>query len=167
VRGIKSTAAIVLVVGLSVGTVAGVAAQDEEANSFTVTIGEPAGYTDMGDDGLLLFDTPVEASDPRATGTMQNLTNEGGLVREVNPLLVRREGLRLANDGGSWVGHGTSVAIYGDDGIPTAGHIIELVGEGGYDGLSMFVISQPVDPWLGIIVPTDTLPTQPEAPAAE
>jgi len=167
VRRIESIGAIVLVVGLSAGTVAGVAAQDEEAGSFTITIGRPATYVDMGDAGLLLVDIPVEASDPRASGTMQNLTNDGGVIREVHSLIVWHNAVRLTNDGGSWVGHETSVVVYGDDGVPTEGHVIELVGEGGYDGLSLFVISQPVAPWVGIIVPTDTVPPQPDPPAAE
>ena len=48
-----------------------------------------------------------------------------------------------------------------------AGEIYELAGEGGYDGLTMFIVDQPEGAYLGIIVPTASVPTQPDPPAAE
>ena len=47
-----------------------------------------------------------------------------------------------------------------------AGYVVELTGEGGYEGLSM-VVTVHGDYGVGVIVPTDAVPTQPEPPLAE
>ena len=51
--------------------------------------------------------------------------------------------------------------------IDTAGEVFELVGEDGYDGLSMFIVDQLEGTHLGIIVPTASVPMQPDPPTAE
>ena len=44
--------------------------------------------------------------------------------------------------------------------------LMEMTGEGGYDGLSIDSVSFGDDANLGMIVPTDSVPMQPDSPPA-
>ena len=102
------------------------------------------------------------------------------MVGDTRPrYLHSKEGARLVNDGGAWVGTLVNLDVEerdeqtekqkrnGKGKRPIRGGVglFELTGEGGYDGLSM-VASVSNRGILGIIIPTDTVPTQPEPPPA-
>ena len=76
--------------------------------------------------------------------------------------------MRLVNDGGSWVGSSRGFLTFASDGPPTVQFLGELVGEGGYEGLTMF-LAETGDAedvrWLGVIVPTGDIPAVPDLPA--
>ena len=76
-----------------------------------------------------------------------------------------RRSTRVENDGGAWVGTATVPSIGIGVAIGTA--FWELVGEGGYEGLTMFLWGDFVhgpDLLLGIIVPSDSVPDFPPLP---
>ena len=164
-RTLKSGLITVIAIGLLAGSAIGVAAQDEEATSVPVTIGPP-----LDEDSP---EIPVEAADPRASGVMITENDFGGSSSHT----IVRSGIRLTNDDGAWVGTGLDVAAIdeaatdcpaGQECYPaTQGSMYELAGEGGYDGLTMFIIDQPEGAYLGVIVPTTSVPTQPDPPAAQ
>jgi hypothetical protein len=90
------------------------------------------------------------------------------------------EGLWLVNDGGAWVGTGHRFMVDEKDQrtkkqkrkgrgrapLSAYSRFMELTGEGGYEGLSM-VVTVRGDEGIGVIVPTDAVPAQPEPPLAE
>lgn len=155
-RGIRITTISILAAGLLAGSAVGVAAQDEEsvagATSFT---GTPRGgpaldvdtiETDLGDgftavDGFTYRNT-WETSDERLTGDVTGVNNyvldpdgfTGGY-----PDMGMSLAIELTNEGGSWLGEGTGFTST-DLGI--AREMYTLVGQGGYEGLTAYVINE-------------------------
>jgi hypothetical protein len=176
---LKSFVTTIIAVGLATGSAVGVAAQDEVSDPMAPSAfsgaaegdGEPQFLTDP-DTGLDLVVIPsFEVADPRASGTWTQIEDfasveEGGLKHAAGGSSVR-----LANDGGAWVGTLRLVTSRDSDGEGTVGTFTELVGEGGYEGLSLFMF-ETVDSEFELvsnafIVPTDMVPAMPPPPAAE
>jgi hypothetical protein len=184
VRSIKTTTISILAIGLLAGSAVGVAAQGEEesagATSFTGTARGGPGVeartteTDLGNgfiavDGFTYRNT-WESSDVRLTGDVTGVVNQvnnpsasatGGL-----PDIIMAEAIELTNDGGSWLGEGRGFGSTDLDFVKT---IYTLVGQGGYEGLTAYVIFEATgqDPTLsGIIFPT-AMPEAPEPYAGE
>jgi hypothetical protein len=194
VKGLKSTLATAIAIGLLAVSVIGVTAQGEEgagpeSATFAVNFrfSSPTEVIVDEANGLLtLVDWPFRATDPRAAGRLtavwatSELTGDG--LRSLNlkccPDYIK-EGLRLVNDGGAWVGTGVQFGVSEKDQrtkkqrrkgrgkAPLSGYgrFMELTGEGGYEGLSM-VLTVRGDEGVGVIIPTDTVPTQPDPPPA-
>ncbi len=171
VRAIKTTTISILAVGLLAGSAVGVAAQDEDPmapSTFTVQrSGEPEVTTDPS--GAIIVVGPVEATDQRASGTLTEVA-VGAMVdvADGDSGRISSDAVRLVNDGGSWVGSNRGFLTFSsDEQPPTVQFLGELVGEGGYEGLTMF-FAQTGDAaairWLGVIVPTDDIPAVPELP---
>ena len=102
----------------------------------------------------------VEATDPRASGTLTIGTGEA-LVTDA--VLLASFSLRLANDEGTWTGTGR--AYGGGEDQDADWTIWELTGEGGYEDLSLFTFdTSATEGSVGMIVPTDVIPPYPELP---
>lgn len=139
-RTIRTTFISLLAVALLAGSAVGVSAQDEEASTgdpagssyFTGTLnpeGEPV-------DGIFEGDT-IETSDPRVSGALSRAVNWA----EPTPgLYVEAEAWRLENEDGSWTGQGTGLVHSGQDVMPNSFAIVELSGEGGYEGLTAVML---------------------------
>jgi hypothetical protein len=134
--------------------------------------GAPEFSTDPAS-GLPLITVQVAATDGRASGALTSI-EDFAQSEDDERYRVGSTGQRLANDGGAWVG--TSCFVAGAEAGPSGndvnGNFTELVGEGGYEGLTMYVFGlfegleePPV--MRGFIVPTEVIPTMPEPPAAE
>jgi hypothetical protein len=176
---IKSTLVATIAIGLLAGSAVSVSAQDEEADSMAPSafsgnwdnVGDAAIIPDP-DTGLERWEWAVVAADPRASGTWTQVEDFARV--EVDGLDYEALGssLRLANDGGAWVGMTRTVMSVDPNGEGTVGAFMELTGEGGYEGLSLFVFDtagvageEPVS--NAFIVPTEMVPVMPPAPAAE
>jgi hypothetical protein len=170
-RGIKTTTISILALGLLAGSVVGVTAQEADPmapSTFTVQrSGEPEVTTDPS--GAIIAVRSVEATDQRASGTLTEVA-VGAMVdvADGDNGRISSDAVRLVNDGGSWVGNNRGFRTFPSDGPETVQFLGELVGEGGYEGLTMFV-AQTGDAgdvrWLGVIVPSGEIPTVPELPA--
>jgi hypothetical protein len=177
-KGLKPTLISAIAIGLLAGSAVGAAAQDEAAaamasSAFTMeAVGDgPPEFSEDPATGLPLVTVEVEATDPRASGTLTNIED---FANDKNDGRYRVGGtsLRLVNDGGAWVGTsrtvaGSTVAPNGDD---ILGSFAALTGEGGYEGLTMFTFrtfGPEESANIGFIVPTDIVPTMPPPPAAE
>jgi hypothetical protein len=185
VRAIKTTTISILALGLVAGSAVGVAAQDDEtaagAVSFTGTaFGVPGGpdvettETDLGNGFIALdgftYRNTWESSDERLTGDLTGVVNQvvnpsasatGGL-----PDIIMSIAIELTNDGGSWLGEGTG---FGSTDLDFVKEMYTLVGQGGYEGLTAYVIAETTgrEPALsGIIFPT-AMPEAPEPYAGE
>ena len=178
-RTVKTTTISILAVGLLAGSAVGVAAQDDEAaagaTSFTGSaLGGPAidvetTETDLGNgftavDGFTYRNT-WEASDERMTGDVIGVVNQvidpGALETGGLPDIIMSEAIELTNDGGSWLGEGSG---FGSTDLDVVKGMYTLVGQGGYEGLTAYVIAETVgrEPALsGIIFPT-AMPEVPE-----
>lgn len=185
--------AVAMTAVLAVAIVAQAGDGSVRAGAFEATYGEPADVVDDADTGLqYVIDVPVEATDPRASGLLSLVRSQGGVCSEdqrlndlaaicLAPLYsVDRNGMRLVNDDGAWVG--TRVHFGGDmpdertrnprkKGEDEAWSfrqedLFELVGQGAYDGLAMLG-SLDTRGIFGIIVPAASLPDQPEPSMVE
>jgi hypothetical protein len=80
---------------------------------------------------------------------------------------VERRSTRVDHDGGAWVGTGAAYSFaYG---AAQGAGFWESVGEGGYEGLTMFLwreLKHDPDMLTGIIVPSESVPANPPPPAA-
>ena len=177
-RAIKTTTISILALGLLAGSTVGVAAQDEEAasgaTSFTGTAlgGDPiveTTATDLGN-GLIAVDgytyrNTWEASDERITGDVIGVVNQvvdpgtsetGGL-----PDIIMSLAIELTNDGGSWLGEGTG---FGSTDLDFVKEMYTLVGQGGYEGLTAYVIAETTgrEPALSGIIFPSAMPEVPE-----
>jgi hypothetical protein len=171
---IKSTLAITITIGLLAGSSLGVAAQDEAdpmaPSTFTWELSDGEFGTDP-ETGLFVVVGRSEATDPRATGTWTQFEEGAAVEDDGRRYQVASGSIRLLNEGGAWVGTsrglGTRLLPEGDDSVLT---FKELSGEGGYEGLSMFIFHPSMDPEgrpVGFIVPSDVVLPFPEPPAAE
>ena len=172
-RTVKATVISILALGLLAGSAVGVAAQEADttasSSAFTIQFaGEPVVKMPPGT-GILTVVEPIEATDERASGTLTSVVlaaradvanRDGGLVQTF--------AVRIENDAGSWVGSSRGFTTYPSDGPETVQELAELVGEGGYDGLTLFWAATGVSGdfrWLGVILPTDEIPAVPDLPA--
>ena len=178
----RNTAISILAIGLLAGSAVGVAAQAEEAeaivSSFTgaVSGGEGLGLETVDEElpnGFMkvngqTYRTKWTASDERLTGT---LTGVNHWVIDPNgfepwatggqPNMITSSALQLDNDGGSWLGEGTS---FSSTELDAMRETIIFVGQDGYQGLTAYVLleNEPAGPptFIGVIVPA----AMPEAP---
>ena len=170
-RTIKTTTISILAVGLLAGAAVGATAQEADPmapSTFTVQrSGEPEVTTDPS--GAIIVVGPVESTDQRASGTLTQVAAGAEFdVADGDGGRISSDAARLVNDGGSWVGSSRGFLTFASDGPPTVQFLGELVGEGGYEGLTMF-LAETGDAedvrWLGVIVPTGDIPAVPELPA--
>jgi hypothetical protein len=163
-----------------------------EASAFRAQTGPPEGITfDLATGLERVTNMPWDATDPRASGIMSTVVARGGVCAEDRRVIdgivdcelpsysVSISGARLVNDGGAWLGTLTLLASEeldertrkqrrkGRGQAPVNGRsgFLELAGEGGYEGLSLLATVSP-EGAFGVILPTETLPAQPEAPFA-
>jgi hypothetical protein len=175
VKGLKPTLISAIAIGLLAGSAVGVAAQDEAADPmapsmFTAAVTGPPEPTTDPETGLTILVAPFESTDPRVSGTWMQV-EDGAMfdVADGESVSVGRNAVRLVNDGGSWVGTHRGFITFPPDGErPGVAFFSELVGEGGYEGLSMFFVQsglagEPQE--VGVIVPSDMVPSFPEPPA--
>jgi hypothetical protein len=182
VKGLKAGVISILAIGLVAGSAVGVAAQDEAADPMAPSTftGEFTGTAEDSTDpatGLEVSVSPWEATDPRASGTWTGAEDAAVLDGDDGQqFTVGREAVRLANDGGAWVGTKRwFLALSLPDGPVSVGTFTELVGEGGYEGLSLFMFETfdgdfedgPDSISTAFIVPTDMVPAMPPPPSAE
>lgn len=110
-----------------------------------------------------------ESSDQRASGTWTEVVAEAPVdVADGDGGLVQWLAVRIVNDGGSWVGSSRGFLTFAADEPPTVQFLAELVGEGGYEGLSLFYAQTGVADDtrdIGVIMPTDEVPARPDLPA--
>jgi len=188
VQAVKTSLSAILAIGLLAGSAMGVAAQDEvgagpESATFDVYLMFMDGGEVIVDEasGLVtLVDRSFRASDPRAAGRLTEVWAESDLTGDGLRSAYIKKGLRLVNAGGAWVGTGVRLMVnekdqrtkkqkrkgWGKAPLGAGGGFMELTGEGGYEGLSMVVTIRD-DYGVGVIVPTDAVPTQPEPPFPE
>ena len=128
----------------------------EEANTFTHRSQHPGIMHACGHDGhsaMLLGAARHLAENPDFAGTVYLIFQPAE-----------------ENEGGARVGMLRTVGVSTPDDIVAIGSFTELVGEGGYEGLSPFMF-ETVDSegellFSAFIVPTDMLPAMPPPPAA-
>ena len=172
-RTIRTTVISILALGLLAGSAVGVAAQDEAdpmaSSTFTAqVIGEPELDADPAT-GLGTMVSTLEATDPRASGTWTQY--EAGFPVDVaggDGGFVGRNTQQVVNDGGSWVGTARGFLTFPADGPPSVHFFSELVGEGGYEGLTMYFVTSGLLGEAyegGVIVPSGQVPAFPELPA--
>ena len=165
-RGIKTTTISILALGLLAGSAVGVAAQDADPMAPSTFTMERAGDPEVT---RAVAVGPVESTDQRASGTLTQVV-AGAMVDAADGDRVRigSDAVRLVNDGGSWVGSNRGFLTFPSDGPETRQFLGELVGEGGYEGFTMFFAQTGGEGdvrWLGVIVPTDDIPAVPDLPA--
>ena len=165
-RGIKTTTISILALGLFAGSAVGVAAQDADPMAPSTFTMERAGDPEVT---RAVAVGPVESTDQRASGTLTQVVASAPVdVPDGDDGVIQQLGVRLVNDGGSWVGSYRGFLTFPSDGPGTVQFLGELAGEGGYEGLTMF-LAETGDTdnvgWLGVIVPTDAVPAVPNLPA--
>ncbi len=189
-RGIETSLGVALAIGLLAGSAGGAAAQDEEAErlapasfSWFYWFGPEANSGTDPETGFDIVLAGIEAQDPRAEGRLCYLDMEGGVnfdgsERDEPQQSVSISPVRLVGSGGVWVG--TYRGLYtwepdtrtrkqrkndrGKRPLRDGSGFYEFVGVGAYEGLSMFLADRNGRPGFGIIVPTETVPAQPEPP---
>ncbi len=149
---------------------------------FTFTTGEPVEYaegevtpidgTTTEIRGGSVVGTPVEATDPRASGLLASVHNADAFRSDDSHYTTFTTSVRLVNDDGAWSGTGTSMVAFtskmalGDD-IPRSTELTVLTGEGGYQGLTLIMSASDdgdSEAHWGVIVPTDGMPPVPDLP---
>ena len=151
-KGLKTTTISILAIGLLAGSAVGVAAQDAEAtaevSSFTGTGTEglevlSEGTFGVNTDGLndavgVVYVARFDSDDDRLTGDATITANWQFADPSGTPLLAART-YELTNEGGSWVGQ--SHSLNADD-LGVSVEMAVLTGQGGYEGLTAYVIMQ-------------------------
>jgi hypothetical protein len=170
-------AALVAALALAAGSTVGVAAQEEPEEPEGPTLGTLAtgqvfhvdaiDFRSVSGSGDTRFERDrtvrrrSEMSDPRLSGTVTvhddaDRWPEGDLVWGT---------IEIANDGGTWTGTSVGTTDMTADGGGVTYH--ELVGSGGYDGLSAVIFEREVwdtetrtgeNFWNGVIFPGDLPP---------
>jgi hypothetical protein len=176
VRRIQSIVISVLSAGLLAGSAVGVGAQNHPVDlmapaTFEGSLGPQTPSTDEVT-GLPVSVGTFEATDPRASGTWiqarqwRHETLDAGASYQVLDSFDR-----LVNAGGSWVGTTRAVVateLPGGGGMD--GRFIEMVGEGDYEGLTMFILSTSTgmeSSSLGFIIPVSKVPPLRNPPSGE
>ena len=163
-RVIKTTTISVLTIGLLAGSAVGVAAQDEEAAAedptgasyFTGQLDTEGGEVTaepvetivdgiLEGRGVVIENEAIETSDPRVTGSLSRVLNANiHNVGEFEQVLFETNAWRIENDGGAWSGQGSAL-IHGAAGLAdderTDFDTVVLTGEGGYDGLTAYILA--------------------------
>ena len=190
-QAVKTTTISILAVGLLAGSAVGVVAQEEEATTEPTTPAKVSGTvgdeqpeilqepTETVDDGMLEVrgviweGITVEFDDPRLTGTMTGILNEDvHKVSDFENVVLQAGQVRIDNDAGSWLGHGTAVIHAGagmDDDEITDFDTWVFTGSGAYEGLTAYTLWDfTEDPTTveGVIVAGE-MPPFPELPAEE
>jgi len=178
-RAIKTTVISILAIGLLAGSAVGVAAQDEEAadgaTSFTGTsiekdyildpppVPTPDGM-DVGTEWVILLSW--KTSDARLTGEATATTNWVIDGSDDGFTYLGAHTYELSNDGGSWLGSGTTLS---SSELGSTGNAV-LVGRDGYDGLTALIVfdinEDGSSDMSGTIIPI-AMPEAPEPYAAE
>jgi hypothetical protein len=139
---------------------------------FTLeTVGDPNWGTDTESADGTVVETRgletierMEATDPRATGQLVSSQNRTQVERDGAVVQTMSMAVRLTNEDGSWSGPG-EVMLSGSDEIMELAGMLKLTGEGGYEGLTLFLseggdfLSQKA--W-GLIVPDDLAAPMPD-----
>ena len=171
-RAIRTTTISILAVALLAGSAVGVAAQVADPmapSTFTVQlVGEPVVSNDPGT-GTTRLVGEWESTEQRASGTLTQVVASTPVdVADGDGGLVQRLAEQLLTDGGSWVGSSRGFLTFPSDGPETVQFLGELVGEGGYEGLTL-LFAETGDTedvrWLGVIVPSADIPAVPDLPA--
>jgi len=159
---IKSTLIAATGIGLLVGSMVGVAAQDEESDVRSVayatgTAGDPQAVVEptlrrtsdgqLQIRGLRLDDIPVRFTDSRLSGLLTISSNGAGRDFEDGHARLEPRTYRIDNDGGAWTGSGERIlASSADQPRPLINHeSMVLFGEGGYEGLVAYVFIELAD----------------------
>ena len=168
VRAVKTTTISILAIVLLAGSAVGVAAQETDPMAPSTFIMQRAAEPGLATarTGERIVDGPVESTDQRASGDLTLAVASAPVdVADGDGGVVQRNAVRLLNDGGSWVGTHRRFLTFPSDGPETVQFLGELVGEGAYEGLTMF-LAETGDTedvrWLGVIVPTDDVPAVPD-----
>lgn len=144
------------VIGLIVGSMIGVAAQDEDPEVQSVPYatgiaGQPRSAIDptqrvtpdgeLQIRGLQLGDIPVQLSDPRLSGRLTISSNGAGRNFPDGHARIEPRTYRIDNNGGGWSGAGERVLAFSvRQPTPLINHeSMILQGEGGYAGLVAYV----------------------------
>jgi hypothetical protein len=118
-----------------------------------------------------LYGIDVSDVDPRALGTLTVVLAKGEeMITDDDTFGVWRErsSIRLENDDGAWAGTASTQVL--GVGVALGWATWELAGEGGYEGLTMFLHGDGRingEPWgtpevlVGVIVPSGSVPTIP------
>ncbi len=153
---IKSALIAAITIGLLVGSVAGVGAQDEESKArlaayTTGTAGEIAetvqGTQERAPDGhrqlrgLRFIDIPVEFSDPRLSGLLTIWSNGAGRDFPDGFANLEPRTYRIVNDDGAWAGSGERILAVSTAESRTLinQESMVLFGERAYEGLVAYV----------------------------
>ena len=153
---IKSTLIAATTIGLLVGSMITVVAEDEESAVQAVpyatgTAGDPQAVveptlrqTSDGEiqiRGLRLDDIPVRFTDPRLSGLLTISSNGAGRDYADGHARLEPRTYRIDNDGGAWTGSGERIlALSVGQPRPLINHeSMVLFGEGGYEGLVAYV----------------------------
>ena len=153
---IRSTLTAATTIGLLVGSMTMVVAQDEESAVRSVpyatgTAGDPQAVVEptlrQTSDGelqilgLQLDDIPVRFTDPRLSGVLTISSNGAGRDYTDGHARLEPRTYRIDNDGGAWTGSGERIlALSVDQPRPLINHeSMVLFGEGGYEGLVAYV----------------------------
>lgn len=95
--------------------------------------------------GLTLAGIPIEMSDPRVSGQLTFSANGSGQDFEHGGANIESRAYRLENDGGAWTGSGQFVNAGTEDGPLLSVDTAILTGEGDYEGLTAFLLSEGVE----------------------
>jgi len=192
VQGLKPTFVSILAIGLLAGSAIGVTAQEEEAPAeaptgssyFTGTIDPTEGDMVMEPDesivdgvlevrGVVVEDESIETSDPRMSGDLSRALNVNvHKLGDFEDVVVEIAAWRIENEGGSWSGEGGAL-IHGGAEISqeesTNHDTIMLTGEGGYEGLTAYVLADWTEEPIAVegAVFAGEMPPPPELPSAE
>jgi hypothetical protein len=152
----KSTLVAATCIGLLVGSMVGVAAQDEESGGQSVayaigSAGDPQAVVEPTQQrtsdgqlqlrGLRLDDIPVRFTDSRLSGLLTISSNGAGRDFAGGHARLEPRTYRIDNDGGAWTGNGERVlALSVSQPRPLINHeSMVLYGGGGYEGLVAYV----------------------------
>jgi hypothetical protein len=171
VRTLRTTTISILALGLLAGSAVGVTAQEADpmaASTFTMQlVGEPDISRDAAT-GTTIVVSEWESSDPRASGARTEVVGGSLVPDDFARGQIQRNAVRIVNEGGSWVGSHRGFLTFPSDGPRTVQFLSELVGEGGYEGLSLFFATtgntEDVRE-IGVIWPTVEVPAIPDLPA--
>jgi hypothetical protein len=179
VKKFRTPLVAAIAIGLLAGSAFGVAAQDEAADPMAPSAfsgaaegdGPPKFLTDPETGLDLVVISPFELADSRASGTWSQIEDFARVEDGGREYRAGGSSVRLANDGGAWVGTLRVVGAGNPSKKGRVGTFTELIGEGGYEGLSLFIFETfgPKGKLVSnaFIVPTDSVPTMPPPPAAE
>lgn len=152
----KSTLIVATSIGLLVGSMVGVVAQDEESDVQSVAYatgaaGDPQAVVEptlqrtsdgqLQIRGLRLDDIPVRFTDHRLSGLLTISSNGAGRDYVDGHARLEPRTYRIDNDGGAWTGSGERIlALSVDQTRPLINHeSMVLFGAGEYEGLVAYV----------------------------